>query len=196
MDARVPGVNKKIGLSLLDCGLASGGLIRGLDGDVEKNATGAVQAFGTCAGDSLDKWDAEIFRLAPDDAEGQLKQLAKIRKLVGEKEIKTAADGRFRLLNLRPDIQPVTATADGYAPASKVVTPGTNVVEITLQLKQGASLKGIVLDPEGQPVEGANLVYEVSDYDSRLILFRFQDEPNKTTVGRRKSNECTVLVSS
>ncbi len=85
-----------------------------------------------------------------------------------KKEIKTGADGRFRLLNLRPDIQPVTATADGYTPASKVVTPGTNAIEITLQLKQGGSLKGIVLDPEGQPVSGARLVYELRDYDSRV----------------------------
>ncbi len=82
-----------------------------------------------------------------------------------KKEVKTGADGRFRLLNLRPDIQPVTATADGYTPASKVVTPGTNAVEITLQLKQGASLKGIVLDPEGSPVAGARMVYEMRDYD-------------------------------
>jgi hypothetical protein len=83
-----------------------------------------------------------------------------------KKEVKTGADGRFRLLNLRPDLQPVTATADGYAPASKVVTPGTNAVEITLQLKQGASLKGIVLDPEGNPVAGARLVYEMRDYEA------------------------------
>ncbi len=83
-----------------------------------------------------------------------------------KKEVKTGADGRFRLLNLRPDIQPVTATADGYAPASKVVTPGTNAIEITLQLKQGASLKGIVLDPEGNAVVGARLVYEMRDYSA------------------------------
>ena len=54
------------------------------------------------------------------------------------KETKTGNDGRFRLLNLRSELQPVTATVEGYAPVSKAVTPGTHSTELTLPLNRGA----------------------------------------------------------
>lgn len=82
-----------------------------------------------------------------------------------QREVKTGEDGRFHLRNLISELQAVTATADGYTPATKAITPGTNVTEVTLTLKQGASLKGIVLSPEGQPVPEARIVYEPRHYD-------------------------------
>ena len=75
------------------------------------------------------------------------------------REATSGSDGRFRLLNVKGQVQGVTATADGYNPATKAVTPGTNVIELTLKLTQGASLKGVVLDPEGQPVSGVQITY-------------------------------------
>ena len=82
-----------------------------------------------------------------------------------QREVKTGEDGRFHLRNLKSELQPVTATADGYTPATKVATPGTNVTEVTLTLKKGASLKGVVLNPEGQPLADVRLSYEGSNQD-------------------------------
>lgn len=82
-----------------------------------------------------------------------------------KKEATTGPDGRFHLLNLRGELQAVTATADGYTPATKAITPGTNGIELTLKLSKGGSLKGIVVNPEGQPVSGARLVYEPQNHD-------------------------------
>ncbi|HTH47309.1 MAG TPA: carboxypeptidase-like regulatory domain-containing protein [Candidatus Limnocylindria bacterium] len=81
------------------------------------------------------------------------------------REATSGADGRFQLHNVKGELQAVTATADGYAPATKAVTPGTNVTELTLKLSLGASIKGIVLNPEGEPVARARLVYEPQNVD-------------------------------
>ena len=77
----------------------------------------------------------------------------------------SGSDGRFRLLNVKSELQAVTASADGYTPATKAITPGTNVTELTLKLTRGGSLKGIVLDPEGQPVPDAQIMYEPRNND-------------------------------
>ena len=77
----------------------------------------------------------------------------------------SGADGRFRLLNVKGELQAVTATADGYAPATKVITPGTNLTELTLKLNRGGSLKGLVLDPDGQPVPHADVIYDSQRHD-------------------------------
>lgn len=77
----------------------------------------------------------------------------------------TGADGRFRLFNVKGELQAVTASLEGYAPANKVVTPGTNVTELTLKLGKGGSLKGLVLDPEGQPVPQADVIYDSQRHD-------------------------------
>ena len=81
------------------------------------------------------------------------------------REATSGSDGRFRLLNVKGELQAVTAIADGYTPATKAITPGTNTTELTLKLKQGASLKGVVLDPEGQPVPQVRINYEPRNYD-------------------------------
>ncbi|HTH46010.1 MAG TPA: carboxypeptidase regulatory-like domain-containing protein, partial [Candidatus Limnocylindria bacterium] len=77
----------------------------------------------------------------------------------------SGADGRFRLLNVKGELQAVTATADGYAAATKAVTPGTNVIELTLKLNQGGLLKGLVLDPDGQPVPQVQVSYDPQNVD-------------------------------
>ena len=81
------------------------------------------------------------------------------------RETTSGSDGRFRLLNVKGELQAVTAIADGYTPATKAITPGTNTTELTLKLTQGASLKGIVLDPDGQPVAQVRINYEPRNYD-------------------------------
>jgi uncharacterized GH25 family protein len=86
------------------------------------------------------------------------------------RETTTGADGRFVLRNLRPEIQPVTATAPGHGPVSKSVTPSTNTVEVTLKLKPSRKLSGVVLNPEGVPVEGADIHYDPQDWEERQRL--------------------------
>lgn len=86
------------------------------------------------------------------------------------RETTTGADGRFLLRNLRPEVQPVTATAPGYGPATKSVTPSTNTVEVTLKLKPSRKLSGVVLNPEGVPVEGADIHYDPQDWEERQRL--------------------------
>lgn len=86
------------------------------------------------------------------------------------REMTTGADGRFLLRNVRPQLQPVTATAPGYGPASKSVTATTNTVEVTLQLKPSRKLAGVVLNPEGLPVEGAEVRYDPQDWEERQRL--------------------------
>ena len=86
------------------------------------------------------------------------------------RETTTGADGRFLLRNLRPEVQPVTATATGYGPASKSVTPSTNTVELTLKLKPSRKLTGVVLNPEGVPVAGADINYDPQDWEERQSL--------------------------
>jgi hypothetical protein len=86
------------------------------------------------------------------------------------RETTTGADGRFLLRNVRPEVQPVTATATGYGPASKSVTPSTNTVELTLKLKPSKKLTGVVLNPEGVPVAGADINYDPQDWEERQSL--------------------------
>ncbi len=83
------------------------------------------------------------------------------------RETTSGADGRFILHNVRPELQAVTASATGYSPASKTVTPGTNTVEVTLQLKVGKKISGVVLNPEGLPVEGVQVRYDPEDWEER-----------------------------
>lgn len=86
------------------------------------------------------------------------------------RETTTGADGHFRLQNVRPEVQPITATAPGFGPASKSVTPGTNTVEVTLKLKPARKLTGVVLNPEGTPVDGAEIRYDPEDWEERQRL--------------------------
>lgn len=86
------------------------------------------------------------------------------------REATTGSDGRFLLQNVRPEVQPVTATAPGFGPASKSVTPGTNTVEVTLKLKPARKLAGVVLNPEGVPVQGAEIRYDPEDWEERQRL--------------------------
>ncbi len=79
------------------------------------------------------------------------------------RETTTGSDGRFLLPNVRPEMRPVTATAPGFGPASKSVIPGTNKVEVTLKMKPVRKLVGVVLNPEGVPVEGAEVRYDPRD---------------------------------
>ena len=80
-------------------------------------------------------------------------------------ETTTGPDGRFRLLNLKSELQAITALADGYSAATTAVTPGTNATELVLNLKRSTGLRGVVLNPEGKPVPEARIVYEPSHFD-------------------------------
>jgi hypothetical protein len=82
------------------------------------------------------------------------------------RETVSGSDGRFVLTRIPPRPGPVTATAEGYSPASRVVLPqDEGVIEVTLQLEAGAGLGGTVLDPEGQPVPGVRVYPLTGQFD-------------------------------
>lgn len=69
----------------------------------------------------------------------------------------TNADGSFRLAGLLPVPATLTATADGYVPAVvESATPATGE-PILIELAEGASLVGQVLQPDGRAAAGVGV---------------------------------------
>lgn len=69
----------------------------------------------------------------------------------------TDQNGRFRLRGLLPALASITAIAEGYAPAVvESVRPSTGEA-VLIELEEGASLAGRVLEPDGTGAAGANV---------------------------------------
>lgn len=80
------------------------------------------------------------------------------------------ADGRFRLSRLPPGkLYEMAATRDGFAPASVKADALSSPKPVRIVLERGATVLGMVLDPEGQPVPGAELDATLSR-SNRVIL--------------------------
>ncbi len=73
------------------------------------------------------------------------------------------ADGRFRLSRLPPGtLYEMAAIHDGFAPALVKVGALSSPKPVRIVLERGATVLGKVLDPEGQPVPGAELDVKLS----------------------------------
>lgn len=83
--------------------------------------------------------------------------------MTGSRKATTGPDGTFRILGCPLGMQPVTASADGFAPAVLAVELPTNQSPVQLVLSQGQTLRLKVLDAEGRPVAGASAWYNTSD---------------------------------
>jgi len=71
----------------------------------------------------------------------------------------TDAEGRFMLTYTRPDEEAtVFATASGYASSKITVRMKTGSTQnVTIELSPGSKLAGIVMDPNGYPIQGADV---------------------------------------
>jgi protocatechuate 3,4-dioxygenase beta subunit len=68
--------------------------------------------------------------------------------------------GKFKLGNVEEGPVLFSFSADGYAADSKTFTLAPGMNEITMRLKPGHSIRGIVQDESGQPVSGVRVVLE------------------------------------
>ncbi|MDH5671646.1 MAG: carboxypeptidase regulatory-like domain-containing protein [Myxococcales bacterium] len=83
--------------------------------------------------------------------------------------VESDADGRFEIPGLRGVPHRAILTRDGHVSLHTEVTPGDSLQEFTL--RQAGSLAGVVLDPDGEPVAGAELeVLGTTDVGSPLHL--------------------------
>ncbi|MEM9861336.1 MAG: carboxypeptidase regulatory-like domain-containing protein [Myxococcota bacterium] len=83
---------------------------------------------------------------------------------------KTDQNGHFRLSGLQPGSGTVRATLGAYVPAQLDATAGADE-EITLILREGATLSGRVVDGRGYAIEGATVdVVQANDDFPRTVL--------------------------
>ncbi len=75
----------------------------------------------------------------------------------GSREGATDRDGTFAISGCRPGGNLVSATADGFGPATVDVELGPDAKPIRIQLERGRTLRIRVVDTSGNPVQGANV---------------------------------------
>jgi peroxiredoxin len=71
--------------------------------------------------------------------------------------LETEADGRFKILNLRPGAMFLTLQAKGLEPQTLLLTNADQMPELKLVMKPGKILKGKIVDASGQPIPGATV---------------------------------------
>lgn len=107
----------------------------------------------------------------------------------------TDASGRFVLEGVRPGAGVLRADADGHArsvPRTLEIAPGSTVSDLRIALRKGATLRGVVRDPSGAPLEGVD-VGVIFDDDSTWQVtcadgsFRFEHVmPGQIVVAARE----------
>ena len=78
----------------------------------------------------------------------------------GQPRTRTDAQGRFRLEGVPPGSPRIWASRPGYAAADVSVRlePGGRLADVDLTLARGGSVAGVVLDADGAPLPGAQIV--------------------------------------
>lgn len=76
--------------------------------------------------------------------------------MTGSRDTRSANEGSFRVSGCPPGIQPVTASAPGFAPAVVSVNLDTNQTPLKLVLGEGRTFRVRIMDQKG-PVAGAHL---------------------------------------
>ena len=77
----------------------------------------------------------------------------------GSRDARTGPDGSFLVAGCRRQAQPITAFAEGYAPAVLSVKLEANMEPVKLVLSGGRALRIRVIDSNGQPIAGARVWY-------------------------------------
>ncbi|QDV06233.1 Cna protein B-type domain protein [Planctomycetes bacterium Poly30] len=99
-------------------------------------------------------------------------------------------DGRFELAGIAGGEQELTVLARGYLPKRAVVhvPEGGAAPELELKLEPGATLRGLVVDAEGEPIAGAQVTTEalIATAFERLEDGRGSIESALAVKGRRR----------
>jgi protocatechuate 3,4-dioxygenase beta subunit len=104
------------------------------------------------------------------------------------------ADGRFRLSRLPPGkLYELAASLDGFAPAAVQADALSSPKPVRIVLERGATVLGKVLDPEGQPVPGAELALL---FFHEVITGPGSSSSDTTIVGRAVSDAAGSFVFS
>ncbi|MBN1359266.1 MAG: carboxypeptidase regulatory-like domain-containing protein [Sedimentisphaerales bacterium] len=67
----------------------------------------------------------------------------------------TDAEGRFKFANAEPTQMILTVQASGYAPDLKQIAVNKDLEPVEFRLARGRTLRGRVVDPQGDPIAGA-----------------------------------------
>ena len=110
----------------------------------------------------------------------------------------TLETGEFRLPYLAPGRYRIEARAPGYAPAVLPSAPVPFGGRITLLLKPGGQLEGVVLRADGQPAAGAEVLATSWPHGATVRTdsvgqFSFELPPGTYTVTARSGEETGVL---
>ncbi|HVG57273.1 MAG TPA: carboxypeptidase-like regulatory domain-containing protein [Hyalangium sp.] len=110
----------------------------------------------------------------------------------------TSETGEFRLPYLAPGRYRIEARAPGYAPAVLPSAPVPFGGRITLMLKPGGQLEGVVLRADGQPAAGAEVLADNWQHGATVRTdsagqFSFELPPGSYTVSARSGEEAGVL---
>jgi len=69
----------------------------------------------------------------------------------------TDADGHFQLQHLPPELTMLTFRAEGYSPEQKTIEAASQTEPVEVHLAKGNTIRGIVADTAGKPVDGATI---------------------------------------
>lgn len=81
----------------------------------------------------------------------------------GSREGTTDRDGAFSISGCRPGNNMVTATAEGFGPATLEAELSPNAAPVRIELDRGRTLRIRVVDTSGHPVQGANVWLDIFD---------------------------------
>jgi hypothetical protein len=112
--------------------------------------------------------------------------------------VTTSETGEFRLPVLAPGRYRIEARAPGYASAALPSAPIPFGGRITLLLKPGGQLEGVVLRANGQPAAGAEVLADNRQHRATVRTdsagqFSFELPPGSYTVSARSGEEAGVL---
>jgi hypothetical protein len=110
----------------------------------------------------------------------------------------TSETGEFRLPYLAPGRYRIEARAPGYAPEVLPSAPVPFGGRITLMLKPGGQLEGVVLRADSQPAAGAEVLATGPEHDAMVRTdsagqFSFELPPGTYAVSARSGEEAGVL---
>ena len=84
--------------------------------------------------------------------------------LAGQASASSGADGSYSIEGLEPGAYRLTAVASGYSPTElyPVTVGGDRSQRADLELQRGKPIRGQLLDPAGQPVSGALVMFSLT----------------------------------
>ncbi|HWN95520.1 MAG TPA: sigma-70 family RNA polymerase sigma factor, partial [Methylomirabilota bacterium] len=78
----------------------------------------------------------------------------------GRRETRSAVDGTFAVNGCKPGKNLLSAEADGFAPATMEVEAAPDSEPFRIVLQPGRQLRLRIVDRDGQPIPGANLIFD------------------------------------